>query len=135
VRSSTDWSWADWSNGPSIALSVNVFGPAFGNDPQVRADASPLNHVRPGLPPFLILSAEKDLPTLPEMAEEFRPAVVEQGCEAGFLRVAGRNHNSIMFRAVEPEDPVARALRVFIRSHTVGGTTITRGQDRKTPSE
>jgi acetyl esterase/lipase len=135
VRGTTNWSWADWSSGPSLALSVNVFGPAFGNDPQVRADASPVNHVRPGLPPFLILSAEKDLPTLPKMAEEFHQALVEQGCEAEFLRVAGRNHNSIVFRAVEPEDPVARAVRDFIRSHTVNGTTISRGRNHKTASE
>jgi acetyl esterase/lipase len=112
-----------------------VFGPAFGNDPQVRADASPVNHVRPGLPPFLILSAEKDLPTLPQMAEEFHQALVEQGCEAEFLRVAGRNHNSIVFRAVEPEDPVARAVRDFIRSHTVNGTTISQGRKHETTSE
>src|SRR5262249_14555624 len=42
---------------PGLPIKLNVFGPMFGNDPQVRADASPINHVRPGLSPFLILSA------------------------------------------------------------------------------
>jgi acetyl esterase/lipase len=63
IRGPSGWSWLGWL--PGIPLSLNVFGPAFGDDPQVRAAASPINHVRPGLPPFLIISAEKDLPTLP----------------------------------------------------------------------
>jgi len=32
---------------------------AFGNDHGVRAQASPVNHVRAGVPPFLLLNAEK----------------------------------------------------------------------------
>jgi hypothetical protein len=95
-----------------------VFGPAFGDDPEERADASPVNHVRPGLPPFLILSAENDLPVLPGMAEEFHAALLDQGCDARHLTVAARNHNSILFRAVEPDDPVASALVDFVRRHS-----------------
>ncbi len=102
---------------PGIPIRLNVFGPAFGNDPEVRADASPLNHVRPGLPPFLICCAGNDLPTLPAMAVEFRQALVDQGCDARLLLVEDRNHNSIMFRATEAEDPVGRAILEFIHDH------------------
>jgi acetyl esterase/lipase len=102
---------------PGIPLKLDVFGPAFGADPKARADASPLTHVRPGLPPFLLLSAERDLPTLPGMAEEFHRALVEQGCEATLLRVPGRNHNSILFRAIDDADPVAAAILDFIAGH------------------
>ena len=100
---------------PGIPLWLNIFGPAFGDDPQVREDASPVCHVRPGLPPFLIFSAENDLPTLPAMAQEFDQALRDQGCDARLVKVADRNHNSILFRAVEPHDPVARAMIAFIR--------------------
>jgi acetyl esterase/lipase len=102
---------------PGIPMSLDVFGPAFGSDPQVRADASPLKHVRTGLPPFLILCAEHDLPTLPGMAEEFHRALRDQGCEAQFLKIQQRNHNSIIFRAIHPDDPAARVLLTFIRRH------------------
>jgi acetyl esterase/lipase len=104
-----------------LPLSVNVYGPAFGNDPLAREDASPLSHVRPGLPPFLIVTAEKDLPTLAGMAEELHEALVREGCEATLLRAEGRNHNSVMFRAVSAEDPVARAMLAFIRRHARPG--------------
>ncbi len=67
---------------PGIPVSLNVFGPVFGEDPKAREAASPLNYVRPGLPPFLIVSAENDLPTVAGMAEEFQKALAKQGCGA-----------------------------------------------------
>jgi acetyl esterase/lipase len=102
---------------PGIPWKLNVFYPAFGNDPAVRDDASPVNHVRPELPPFLLGSAEFDLPTLPEMAEEFHKALIDQGNESTLLKFEKRNHNSIMFKAVESEDPVGRAVVTFIQDH------------------
>jgi acetyl esterase/lipase len=102
---------------PGLPLSVNVFGPAFGDDPQVREAASPLSHVRPGLPPFLLFSAERDLPTLTGMAAEFFAALRQQGCEVAWLTAAGRNHNSTFFRAASADDPVAQAMLDFIRHH------------------
>jgi len=98
-------------------LRLNVFGPAFGDDPTVRADASPVNHVHPGLPPFLIFSAERDLPLLPAMAEEFCKALIANGCDARLITVKNRNHSAVMCHAIEPDDPVARAMLDFIRKH------------------
>ncbi len=105
---------------PGVPMSLNVFGPAFGNDPQVREDASPMSHVRAGLPPFLIVCAGKDLPGLAGMAEEFHEALRSQGCEAALLRVEQRNHNSVLFRAIDSDDPVAGAMVAFIRKHAEG---------------
>jgi acetyl esterase/lipase len=107
--------WPGLRNLPGIPLSLNVFGPAFGNEPHVREQASPIRHVRPGLPPFLIFYAEDDLPTLPAMAERFGQALREQGCAARVLKVPGRNHNSILFHATRPDDPVAAAVLAFVR--------------------
>jgi acetyl esterase/lipase len=108
---------------PGLPMRLNVFGPAFGDDPRVRENASPLSYVRAGLPPFLIISAGKDLPTLVGMAEEFFHALRGQGCEATLLRIEDRNHNSILFRAVETDDPVAQAIVGFVRRHAASGGT------------
>jgi acetyl esterase/lipase len=112
-----DLGWSRVPGAPGLPLRVNVFGPAFGDDPRVRASASPLCHVRPGLPSFLLFCAEKDLPTLPGMAQEFCEALRAQGCEAELLTVAGRNHNSTMFRATAADDPVGAAMLDFIARH------------------
>ncbi len=108
-------------NGPMLAalpgfpLSLDVFTPAFGRDAQAREKASPVSHVRPGLPPFLLFSAEKDLPMLPEMADEFHRALLKNGCEAQLVRIDNRNHNSIVFSAISTNDPVAQGILQFIR--------------------
>jgi dipeptidyl aminopeptidase/acylaminoacyl peptidase len=121
LRGAGGWSWTRRLGLPGIPMSVDAFGPAFGDDRETREDASPVNHVRPDLPPFLILSAENDLPTLPAMAQEFQAALLDQGCEARLFTVKDRNHNSIIFRAIEPQDPVAHAMLEFIREHAPCG--------------
>jgi len=100
---------------PAFPAAVDIYGPAFGEGPKDRANASPLKHVRPGLPPFLLLTAEKDLPTLSDMAEAFHRALRDQGCDARLFRVEKRNHNSLLFSIIRPEDPAARAILEFLR--------------------
>jgi acetyl esterase/lipase len=102
---------------PGIPLSLDVYDPAFGRDADVRAAASPINHIRPGLPPFLMFCADNDLPTLPAMAAEFHQALLYADCEAQLLVIPQRNHNSIIFEAMRPDDPVAAAVLAFIARH------------------
>jgi acetyl esterase/lipase len=110
VRSTTSKA----GGGFGIPLSVNVFGAAFGDVPQERADASPINHVRAGLPRFLLVNAENDLPTLDRIAEDFYQALKTEGCEACRKVFAGRNHSSVFFCAMQPSDPVAQAIEEFV---------------------
>jgi acetyl esterase/lipase len=117
LRQAGGRSWVARLGLPGIPLSVNIYGQAFGDDPDVRADASPVHHVRPGLPPFLLFSADNDLPTLPGMAQEFAQALREQGGEVQHITVEHRNHNSIFFRAVEVGDQVAQAMLAFVHEH------------------
>jgi acetyl esterase/lipase len=100
---------------PGLPIHRNIYGPIFGDDPKERDNASPVNHVRRGLPPFLIVEAEHDLPTLAGMAEEFDKALVREGCNSRLVKVEKRNHNSIIFSAITPEDPVARAMIEFVK--------------------
>jgi acetyl esterase/lipase len=109
--------WPDCLDLPGIPFLVDVFSSVFGDDPLCRADASPIQHVRPGLPPFLVVCAEKDLPYLIGMAADFAEALACAGNDVRFLRVAGRNHNSVCFRAIGLDDPAAAAMLDFIRAY------------------
>src|SRR5262249_26723519 len=106
--------------GPGIPVALDPYGPVFGDDPKVRAQASPLTHVRRGLPPFLILTAEHDLPSLAGMAEEFHQALRREGCDATLLKVEKRNHSSGMFSAISLDDAAARAILEFVKKHDGG---------------
>ncbi len=101
---------------------ADIFEIAFGADEKTRANASPLTHVRPGLPPFLILIAERELPTLPAMADEFHHALLGKDCAARLIKVAKRNHTSILFSAIRMEDPVGRAIVEFVTKSEGNGS-------------
>jgi acetyl esterase/lipase len=102
---------------PGVPLSLNFFRPSFGNDPYLRFQASPLNHVRPGLPPFLLFTADYDYPFLPVWAREFNQALRDNEGESELLCIPDSNHNSLIFSATSPEDPVIRTTVEFIRRH------------------
>jgi len=116
VRGEGSGIWDFGSGLPGIPMNLNIFRVIFGNDPEVRWDASPINHVRPGLPPFLIITAEKELPLLAGTADDFLKVLRLNGCEADYLKVEKRNHNSVMYSAVKSDDPVARAILEFVNS-------------------
>jgi arylformamidase len=98
-----------------IPAPLDVYSMVFGDDPKERAGASPLTHVRRGMPPFLILTAEHDLPTLPDMANEFHQALRREGCAARLQKIDKRNHSSVLLSAITPDDPAARAIVDFVK--------------------
>lgn len=96
-------------------LKVNPFTLVFGKDAEVCRLASPLTHVCAGLPPFLLLYAADDLPTLGEMAETFDAALRAQKCDCQLCKIASRNHLSIFRQARTPEDRVCAAVLEFVQ--------------------
>jgi acetyl esterase/lipase len=96
---------------------LNLFRLVFGEGDQVREQASPLSHVRKGLPSFLVLYAEAELPKLAGMAVEFTRALRRAGNEAEVHQMNGYDHDRILFHTDRPGDPVGKMLLQFIRAH------------------
>jgi acetyl esterase/lipase len=99
------------------------FNSVFTSDPKVRKDASPLSHARPGLPPFLIIYADHDLPTLPAMAEEFGATLNKSKCDVRVLAVKKRNHMTVFLDASRDGDPAEQAISDFIAKHVARPTS------------
>jgi acetyl esterase/lipase len=96
-----------------------IFDGPFGTDPAVRKQASPLFHVRPGLPPFLVVCADRDLPTCgKQAADAFAAALRAKDDQVKVLEIQGRNHVSIVFSMLADKDPARTAILSFIRKHT-----------------
>jgi acetyl esterase/lipase len=100
-----------------VSLKANPFTLVFGKDEAVRRQASPLTHVQPGLPPFLIVYAADDLPTLGDMAEKFSAALQAKKCEVRLCKVAERNHLTVFRNARRADDPVTLAVLEFMQKH------------------
>jgi acetyl esterase/lipase len=97
--------------------AVNPFLLVFGGDRAVRQQASPLTHVRKGLPPFLILYAERELPGLAAMAKEFAKALKQAGGRVAIHEIPDVHHNWIVWHLNRPGDLPARYILQFIKEY------------------
>ncbi len=93
------------------------FASVFGTDPEVRKQASPIEHVRPGLPPFLIVYGDNDFPGCDrEPAEAFCKALRAKGDRARTVEVKECNHFNVLLNAALEDAPVSSAIIDFIRA-------------------
>ena len=102
--------------GVQLKLDVRPSALIFGDDPKVLRQASPLTHVRPGLPPFLILSAGFDYPPIRKMAKEFAAALEKNGCDVRAIELPWRTHETVLFdiRRLSAERATLDAIMEFI---------------------
>jgi arylformamidase len=103
------------------AIPPGKIAAAFGADPEGAKQASPLTFVKPGLPPFLVLYADKDSPGMEKGAEAFCAALKKAGDDATCMTIDGRDHGSILRNAAAADDPVTQAMLRFIRKHAGSG--------------
>jgi acetyl esterase/lipase len=96
---------------------LNPFPLVFGEDVKVCEQASPVKHVRKGLPPFLLVNAELDIPTLPLMTKEFAKALRNEGNEATTVTINRRGHGMIVFLARSTDDPLGKSVVEFVTKH------------------
>lgn len=76
---------------------VNPITTVFGSDPEVLKQASPITHVRPGLPPFLLLNAGLDYCPLPKMTKDFAAVLKDNGCDVQTDVIPWRTHETMVF--------------------------------------
>lgn len=80
-----------------------------------REAASPISHVRPGAPPFLVVLGDNDLPTCDRpQADAFCKKCANCGCTVELMEVPRRNHISILLNMVSDTDPVVCSMLSFI---------------------
>jgi acetyl esterase/lipase len=88
---------------------------AFGDDPQFRWAMSPQAHVRPGLPPFLMIRAKMDRLVILPQSEEMAAAIRAAGGSVETLTVSGREHVSVFYRITQPGDQASAAVLRFVK--------------------
>jgi len=108
-------------SGPFVipdGLMARVFGKEKGIGPKV----SPITHVRAGLPPFLILVADKDLRGCDKkVAEAFYKALEGKKSPAELVEIKESDHIRILLSASANASLVQRSIMGFIQKHAGGG--------------
>lgn len=103
----------------------------FGSDAEVCKMASPLAHVHEKLPPFLILYAEKDYPTLDKQAEELQASLEKAKVETAIQLLKDRDHITIIRSVANQEDPATQAILRFIAKHSEPKATSNAAKQEK----
>lgn len=100
-----------------IDRTIKYYDNIFGTDGDVRQKASPLEHVRAQLPPFLVIYAESDYTYLDQMAIAFTKALQAKKDDVRLLEIKDRSHISIVGRLWRQEDDTFQAVLGFIAQH------------------
>jgi acetyl esterase/lipase len=110
---------ADPSKSLRFRFHARPFAVAFGGDPKVAREASPLTHVRRGLPPFLILNGGFDYPALRKMGRDFTAALKENGCPVQAKVLPWRTHETLLFDIAHrtADRATTDAIVGFINAH------------------
>jgi len=86
----------------------------FSKDPKVRAEASPMTYLTKKPPPFLILYAPKDLPTLDEQAKNFAKGIEAVGGTAELQLIPNTQHPTIIGQFSDEKDQTSSAVFRFL---------------------
>ncbi len=80
-------------------------------------NASPINHIQPGAPPFLVTYCQNDYPALPAQARNFDVALKAKQIPSELVFIPNENHISEIVNVYKDDDPTARAILSFIKRH------------------
>ncbi|MFB6285501.1 MAG: alpha/beta hydrolase [Candidatus Bipolaricaulia bacterium] len=92
--------------------------PVFTSSNEARRDASPIFHVDEGEPPFRLMYARFDLPTLDRQAREFHTRLRSLGVASNISQIDGRSHATIVLQIGNPGDPTTEEMLAFLKART-----------------
>jgi len=95
-----------------------LYQSVFGRDRAERKDASPMFHVTKGHPPFFILFADRDLPTIDKVSDEFYETLKNAKVNVREQMIPQRSHYSIISSISKDDDSTTVAIFDFIERHT-----------------
>lgn len=103
---------ASMDDGPLLAMLCRQ---AFGDDPVVWEDASPITHVEAGkdIPPFLLIHAG-DRQASREAASAFGGRLEEAGVEVSFFHASNKTHSSLNKDLGKPGDKPTASVFGFL---------------------
>jgi acetyl esterase/lipase len=104
-------------SGVHILVPNAMFKSIFTDDKEVVKSASPIEHVTGNHPPFLLIYADKDLPTLNVQSEQMCNKLTGCQCEARTVKIADRTHISIITSMINEADPANQAIFDFLAKH------------------
>ncbi|MCP5117281.1 MAG: alpha/beta hydrolase [bacterium] len=94
------------SGAAALLLGARIRSGAKPVTPEMRLarEASPISHITPDDPPFLLIHGDKDDVVPYELSERFERKLSSAGIEVKLIRVRGAGHGPALKGAIEPPD-------------------------------
>lgn len=99
----------------SGVYSISRFEWNFGTTKQARKAASPMEYVKAGAPPFLVMYCQWDYITLAGQAKKFHKSLVKAGVRSELIRLPGKNHINEVYSIAKENDRGEKAILRFVR--------------------
>jgi len=112
-------------SGP-FRITKNLFG-AFGNSPDIWRNASPINHTKKGLPPFLLICGQREW-LLALSAIRFQDSLQKKGVVVRAVFVPEHTHPATAAAMLRPDSEIFLRLVTFFRQQK---TAVTKAQKDK----
>lgn len=93
-------------------LYDRLYRPAFGEDPEVLAEASPASYAAPGIAPHLIFHVDRRLGRLQSRA--YAEALAESGVAVEVLELPSKSHRDVNVDLGVPGEPMNDVLDEFL---------------------
>lgn len=90
----------------------------FGQNPAVWQQVSPYHHLRPGLPPFLVLVGGRTFPSISSSNAEFRHRLTQLGQPPTYTVLPGKKHVAMVLQLYWKRNEVYRQLLPFVGAAT-----------------
>ncbi len=105
----------------AFSKGFNPFRMVFGSDLDICKKASPITHVRKGLPPMLLLNAENEVPGLSDMTEDFAKALRGLGNVVETKEIEDTTHRTILHQLRARDSDTSKLVLDFVRRHALVG--------------
>ena len=93
---------------------VGLFGGSFKDKPELWKQASPIQYVQPGNPPFLIVQGDKDQSVPYEQAVKLQAALKKAGVPVEFITVTGGGHGLHAKEGEPAATPDSKTIRAAV---------------------
>jgi acetyl esterase/lipase len=110
------WDISDMDRTQDDAFRARVTDRVFGRDRARWSQYSPMERLRPGLRPFMIVIGEKDYVYLIPQAERARQKLISFGATPAFYVAGGNDHDSMVLRFGAAGDNMTSAIVAFVKS-------------------
>ncbi|HVS34419.1 MAG TPA: alpha/beta hydrolase [Gemmataceae bacterium] len=102
----------------TVSADAHPFASVFGDDPEALKQASPINHVRPGLPPFLLLYGSLDYGPIKSTTKAFEAALEDKDDDVDAKKMLFRTHDTLLVDMTHGVDPgTAEEIMRFVERH------------------